>query len=494
MSAKASLEPAERTFFELLLRVVVMNPFDAQREVLDRELLEEDWSPRFPARMAAIQARAVPRIEALAQTGRGDLRTYGKEDRELLRYALLFDIYFDLYERIDELILRQEQAGDEPCAVPFAAEALERLAGRGYSTLEARKNLALFFQIRRAFTFIDRALIGRSPCMQALRQALWNNIFTRDIRWFDAYLVERMEDFSTLLLGETGTGKGAAAGAIGRCGFIPYDATRERFVESFTRAFVSLNLTQFPESLVESELFGHKKGAFTGATEDYLGVFASCSPHGAIFLDEIGEIEEPLQIKLLQVLQERRFKPVGSRKARRFRGRVIAATNVPLAELRAEDGFRDDFFYRLCSDVIEIPPLRQRLAEAPDELEELVAFVLRRMLGTNESKLLDMVHGTIVRELGAGYAWPGNVRELEQCVRRILLKGHYESQESGAGAPTASGEGDDYLRELALGTLDAQQVLAGYCARLYAETGSYQEVARRTRLDRRTAKKYVEQR
>ena len=118
-----------------------------------------------------------------------------------------------------------------------------------------------------------------------------------------------------MLLGETGTGKGTAAAAIGRSGYIPFDERQGRFAESFMRGFIALNLSQFPETLIESELFGHRKGAFTGAVEAHQGVLARCSPYGAIFLDEIGDVPVPVQIKLLQVLQERTFCPVGSHEA-----------------------------------------------------------------------------------------------------------------------------------------------------------------------------------
>lgn len=328
--------------------------------------------------------------------------------------------------------------------------------------------------------------------MEKLRRDLWNNIFTADLRSYAAYLLERMEDFSTLLLGETGTGKGSAAAAIGRSGFIPFDERSGRFLESFTRAFVPLNLSEFPETLIESELFGHRKGAFTGAVESYEGLLTRCSPHGSIFLDEVGEVSVPVQIKLLKVLEERTFAPVGSHERKRFRGRVIAASNRSIDELRGPGGLRDDFFYRLCSDIIEVPPLRQRLREHPEEIEELIRHTLRHLLGPEAEGIQELAAGmrrTIDEQLGPHYPWPGNVRELAQCVRRIQLKGHYEGERPPPDAsPTPS-----WLDRAAAGALDARELLGAYCGSLYARHRSYEDVARRTRLDRRTVKKYIDQ-
>jgi transcriptional regulator with PAS, ATPase and Fis domain len=275
--------------------------------------------------------------------------------------------------------------------------------------------------------------------------------------------------------------------AIGRSGFIPYNEKKRCFEESFTRSFVSLNLSQFPETLIESELFGHKKGAFTGAVKNYSGIFERCSPFGAILLDEIGEVPGPLQIKLLQVLQERVFTPVGSHEKSRFEGRVIAATNRSIVELRQQGLFRDDFYYRLCSDMITVPSLRQRIVEAPAELDDLIAFTLERLVGQPSPELAALVRETIDRELGPAYHWPGNVRELEQCVRRVLLRRSYEGDVAPAGPDLESRLAEGIAR----GDIAASDLVSGYCALLYRRHGTFEEVARRTGLDRRTVKKYI---
>src|SRR6185295_4556060 len=176
--------------------------------------------------------------------------------------------------------------------------------------------------------------------------------------------------------------KGSAAAAIGRSIFIPYQLRERRFAKNFKDSFIAINLSQFSEHLIESELFGHRKGAFTGAIDHHQGVLERCDAHGALFLDEIGEVSVPVQIKLLQVLQERTFAPVGGRERKRFSGRVIAATNQPLDRLRSEGRFREDFFYRLCSDVIRVPTLRERIAESSAELPQLVRILVERIAGT----------------------------------------------------------------------------------------------------------------
>ncbi|MCP4669703.1 MAG: sigma-54-dependent Fis family transcriptional regulator, partial [Desulfobacula sp.] len=295
------------------------------------------------------------------------------------------------------------------------------------------------------------------------------------------------EDFSTLLLGETGTGKGTAAKAIGRSGYIPFDETKQCFIQSFTRAFSSLNLSQYPETLLESELFGHTKGAFTGAMDNYQGVFDRCSPHGSILLDEIGEIPNHVQIKLLRVLQERNFSPVGTHEKSRFKGRVIGATNRPKKDIIDNTVFREDFYYRLCSDIIEVPPLRSRIREKPEELDDLLGFTIKKTTGIHSKKLSMRIKRTIDRQLGKDYQWPGNVRELEQCVRSIVLRRDYK----GKGEQKNLDLTEKLIQGISKQSIPVSYLVSGYCKILYDRLGTYEKVARLTGLDRRTIKKHI---
>lgn len=487
MPKALQLTPPDRDFFHLVYRAGLASPFSDERVHIEEQIAGASaGSPR--QRIEGAIHKVCARLAQLERDRRGDYTRYEADDGLLVKAGVLFDFFYTFRERFDQHIHDQIQAGESPLKVAFAAEALAFLRQRGFSEDDSLRYFALSYQLRRAYYFIYRTLVGRSAGMKRLRQDLWTNVFTHNIDLYDRYLWNRMEDFSTLLLGETGTGKGAAAMAIGRSGFIPFNEREKTFVESFTRSFVSLNLSQFPDTLIESELFGHKKGAFTGAVKDHRGVFDHCSPHGAILLDEIGELSIPIQIKLLQVLQDRKYSAVGSHVEGRFEGRVIAATNRALADIETGEVFRNDFYYRLCSDIITVPPLRERIRESPKELDDLLKFTVKRMVGRASTELPSMIRGVIDRQLGRDYAWPGNVRELEQCVRRVLLKKDYTGRPS---APGAEGLADRLGRGLAEGTISSQHLVTGYCALLYQRYGTFEEVARRTGLDRRTVKKYV---
>ncbi len=480
--------PEELDFFKCVHYAGTANPFGRERVLREAEIA--GVSPDSPKDIRVLKAcQAVGhRLAQVEKRGRINLCSFKGESRYFLRSALLFH-YFHLFRKqIDTLITRQLDNAEESLDAHFAPEALTLLRGWGFSIEESRRFIALAYQFRRAYYFIFRHLVGRSRCMQQLRRDLWQNVFTHDILMYDQYLWNRMENFSTLLFGETGTGKGTAALAMGRSGYIPFDEKENKFTHNFVNTFTTLNISQFSETIIESELFGHVRGAFTGAVKDHKGVFSQCSPNGSILLDEIGELSTHVQIKLLNVLQDRVYSPVGSDEKHRFHGRIIAATNRSIREIREKKIFRDDFYYRLCSDIITVPPLHKRIAQDPEELPDLLAHTVTRIVGQPSPEIVSRVLEYIESRLTLSYPWPGNVRELEQCVRRVILRNAYETNE----APAPESKADSLTRQIQEGRLSAQDLLIHYCTRLYEKHGTYEAVARIAGLDRRTVKKYID--
>ncbi len=207
---------------------------------------------------------------------------------------------------------------------------------------------------------------------------------------------------TVLLTGETGTGKGVIANLI-------HQHSNRRGAQ-----FISVHCGAIPDTLLESELFGHEKGAFTGAVRRKLGKFEIASG-GTIFLDEIGTLTPPAQIKLLQVLQDATFQRVGGEEMSRTDVRIIAATNMDLKKMCELGQFRNDLFYRLNVFPLEIPPLRDRLEDIP----HLVAVFLKKM-NKYYSKEISGIHPQVLKAF-ENYAWPGNIREMENLVERAYI-------------------------------------------------------------------------
>lgn len=211
-------------------------------------------------------------------------------------------------------------------------------------------------------------------------------------------------DVPVLLFGASGTGKELAARSL------HYNSAR------WNKAFVVENCGALPDELLESELFGHKRGAFTGAVDEHIGLFERADG-GTVFLDEIGEVSPAFQVKLLRVLQEGEIRPLGSGKTRKVDVRVIAATNKDLEEEVRARRFRADLFYRLAGMIIRLP----RLADRPGDLPLLVEALLAKAqvtLGKNASGVTPQALDALQR-----YAWPGNVRELQNELQRMLVRG-----------------------------------------------------------------------
>lgn len=296
-----------------------------------------------------------------------------------------------------------------------------------------------------------------------------------------------MGDFTTLIRGPSGTGKELVARALGLSRYVPFDPKTLTFAEDFAGSFYALNLSALPSTLIESELFGHRRGAFTGALQDRRGWLEVCPARGAVFLDEIGDLDASIQVKLLRVLQTRTFQPLGDTTDRHFHGKLIAATNRDLAKALQDGQFREDFYYRLCSDLIVTPTLQEQLQESPGVLRELLVFIARRVVDEDAEALADEVEAWIMKNLGREYLWPGNIRELEQCVRNVLVRREYRPFQTRTVVPQ-----EEFPPAFTDGTLTADALLRRYCTFIYSQIESYEKMTRRLQLDRRTVKSKID--
>ena len=275
---------------------------------------------------------------------------------------------------------------------------------------------------------------------------------------------------SVLVTGESGTGKELIARAI------HYNSPRR------AAPFVGVNLAAVPEGLIESELFGHKKGAFTDARQDRPGLFVEADG-GTIFLDEIGELALPLQAKLLRVLQEHEVRPLGATKNQRVDVRVVAATNKQLAAMLADGSFREDLYYRLNVIHLDLPPLRSR----PEDIVPLAERILAD-LAAKQTPPRHMRLSPEAQQLMLAYHWPGNVRELTNVLERgmALCQGELIADED-LPAQVRERKPADFLgtavaRRMTLADLEREFIEAV----LVDEAGNKTRAAQRLGLDRKT--------
>ncbi len=324
--------------------------------------------------------------------------------------VVLCDIRMPAVGGLDVLAAAREQDPDIPVILMTAQASLQ-------SAIQA-VNQGAFHYIQKPFRNDELvAIVRRAVDHRKLR--VENRVLKQEIKrrdkvgkpigtnraWLDLLHVAEtvaQTDSTVLLQGESGTGKGIVARYV------------HELSQRSTKAFVSINCGALPESLLESELFGHVKGSFTGAVKDKSGLFAAAES-GTFFLDEIGETTPATQVKLLRVLQHREVIPVGATEPIPIDTRIIAATNRDLDQEMARGNFRSDLFYRLNVIAIDIPPLRERREDIPILAE---AFLQQIAIARGEeAKTLSEAAAAQLQS----YNWPGNVRELENAVERAVI-------------------------------------------------------------------------
>jgi len=496
----------EHAFLEAVARISYCNPFlpellEFERLALGDAFVEEEalWSLQVadPERIRGNTGKILQRLQALLDVLRERLKQRPKASRrelELYEDGLLYWLYYRYHDWI--LGVGPDVAQPRPAAGRWSFykqflkdwEHYLRIPGVEMPTgHEPRHTFACYYQIVRAFHNTFENIIGNSVPAARLRAAVWQSVFTHDIKRYRRTLFARMGDFVTLVTGPSGTGKELVGRAIALSRYVPFDDRRLVFESDLADGFHPINVAALSPTLVESELFGHRRGAFTGAVGDKRGWLEECSPFGTVFLDEIGDLDLEIQVKLLRVIETRTFHPVGDTAGRRFQGKLIAATNKDLAQAIHQGRFREDLYFRLCSDLIVTPSLNQQLRESPGVMKDLVLFMARRVAGDEAVSLAREAEEWILHRLGSDYEWPGNYRELEQCIRNLLIRKDY--QPVSWGRKDSSG---GLFEPAYSGRLSASELLTRYCTLTYARTGSYEETARQLELDRRTVKSKVD--
>jgi transcriptional regulator with AAA-type ATPase domain len=498
--------PTQQRFLQAVNAVAAANPFlpelaEAERAALGSEYIDQGahWSLQVddPQKLRVNAWRICERLEASMPALRSRLfalrGVLSDQDAALYEGAVVYMLYHRYYPRLVEE-LGAQRSGERPVRWGFYRdferdwrEWLFPAESQPLTGYPAAHMFAFFFQLVRAFHQIFESIIGNSAPAARLRAAVWQSIFTHDLQRYRRTLYPRMGDLVTLVTGPSGTGKELVARAIALSRYVPFEPRTLRFEDDPASHFHPIHIAALTSTLVESELFGHRKGSFTGALQDRKGWLEACPPLGAVFLDEIGELAPEVQVKLLRLIETRTFSAVGDSQPKRFQGKLIAATNRDLAGEIRKGQFREDLYYRLCSDLIRAPSLRQQIDESPEVLRDLVHFLAGRIAGQEGAALAAEAIAFIETRLPPGYPWPGNYRELEQCLRNILVRREYTP--ASAAAPS---EREDLFAPALAGLLSADDLLRRYCTLVYFQVGSYEGAAERLGLDRRTVKAKVD--
>ncbi|PTQ86706.1 sigma-54-dependent transcriptional regulator [Agitococcus lubricus] len=495
--------PEQLPIVQALANLGFTNPFGTERIKLEKIVLGHQYTPAFQVWVITPTHQGFsPNLTALAQSAEQHMASaqqrlkkgYQPQETEWQLYGelALYTLYYR-YESEFYKILTSDHLSR--VVMPFYrhfAEHWHSLIGKSpLSQAEhwsAAHMFALFFQIRRAFHFIFRAILGTSQPAAQLRMAVWQSIFGHDVRRYHRALYLRMHEVSTLILGESGTGKELVASAIGLARYIPFNPKTQRFEGDYLADFQAVHLAALPLTLLESELFGHRKGSFTGATSDRAG-YLETQHHGqSVFLDEVGELPAEVQVKLLRVLQNRRFQRLGDNQSREFYGKIISATHRDLAADIEKGLFRADLYYRLCSDIIRTPSLAVQLADNADELAHLVTLVTAKIVSSDIANEVAAEAQQWISQHLSHYRWHGNMRELEQCVRSILIHGYYYPAQSHQRMSPIQ----QFTDKIAQAQLNYQELTSQYYALVYQKTGSYEAAGQLLGTNWRTVKTHID--
>ena len=479
----------EREIFSALALLALGNPFLPLRIALERLILRDQFvnpgnfmspgsSPRVTheniALITALVGRMLPPIRDRYKAGAQP----NAADRAIYLACCLYRLYDTYDTRLQTLI------DGKTCAAPFYDAYLadyEHYLGflpKAPDLPSAVRLFEILYQIRRAFHYIYTEVRGVSLPTALLRARIWDAIFGGPLDDYGLHQWDRRHRISTLIQGPSGTGKELVANAIARSGYVPFNVKTKKFADH-DNYYAALNLLAFSAGLLESELFGHRKGAFTGASRDKKGLLATVPRFGSVLLDEAAEIEPRMQIQLLRLLQERTFRRVGDEGHEiELHARILTATHRNPAEWMALGRLREDFFRRICMLKIVTPSLRERFDDSPAEVRELVRVVAVDLFGPQTTDaLVDQVEAWIHGHM-PHHAWTGNMREMQQCVAEVKASGAYVPEKPDAAVALAL---QFHAASASLAEVDRR-----YAELALARLGSRAEAARILQIDVRT--------
>jgi two-component system response regulator HydG len=420
--------------------------YDAVAVGSGRDAIDRLTTDRFDVLVTDLRMPSIDGMELLAASRRLD------PDRPV--------IVMTAYSAIDTAVESIRQGAYHYLTKPFKQDELAIFLERALDQVRVKKEASALRTALRA-KFSVSSIIGHSPAVQAVRQR-----------------IQRVADAPApvIVLGETGTGKGVVARALHG------DSRRA------DHPFVSVNCAALPEALLESELFGYVKGAFTGAAADRPGLFAEAEG-GSLFLDEIGEMPSALQAKLLHVLESGTVRPVGSTKEREIDVRIIAATHRNLLQAAREGKFREDLLYRLDVVSIVLPALRDHREDIPALLEHFltefrVKYPQSEVRGFSPEALSQLRR----------YRWPGNVRQLAHMTEKLVLLGRGDEISATDIADTINAVGAADSLEFRGDVKPMAEIERLYAAWALAQTGGHRgQTAEKLGIDPKTLRKWLEE-
>lgn len=426
-----------------LVEMLAVEGYDAEGETRAEVALERVLADDFDLLVSDVEMPGMRGLELLSAV-------HARKPDQLILLITAFG-------SVDLAVRALREGACDFVTKPFRIEVLLHAVERALRERQMRREIV---RLRQRADISDDGLVARSPAMRRVLEVARRAART---------------DATVLLTGESGTGKGVVARFIHDQG------------DRSAQPFVQVNCAAIPASLVESELFGVRRGAFTDARDDRDGLFVEAAG-GTLFLDEVGELPLDAQPKLLQALETGRVRPVGGSSDVAAHPRVIAATNRPLEEELRERRFRPDLYYRLNVIHIDVPPLRERREDIAAFVDHFLAAASARMERSIQGVSRDAMRWIL------GHDWPGNVRELANTLERaVALTDHdilgLDDMSGPEGAPGANG----FLDEAVAARMPLEEVKARYVRQvLSAVGGNRSEAARVLGIDRRTLYRHLE--